>query len=167
MAQDVFLQIGDIKGGTTEEAHEDWIRVVEFRHGIESQAAGQAVTGRGATSARAEHRSFEIVKEIDIATPSLAVHTCDGKTFEKATLHLCDSTQLRHVFLEIVFHNVILVGYETWLDRQGGSSDEAVAYERVGWRYARIDWIYTPLGAGGKAGGKVQHSWKVFENKGK
>lgn len=166
MAQDVFLQIGDTTGGSQDPDYQGWIRVVEYRHQIEVPTTGQAATGRGATSARADHGSFQIVKEIDIASPSLALYACDGRQIEKAKIEFCDSAKQRQKFMEIQFSNVVVVGFETWLDRQGDSDDEVVSYERVSLRYARIDWIYTPLGEGGKASGAVQHYWNVYQNKG-
>jgi type VI protein secretion system component Hcp len=85
-AFDAYLQLGDIKGESTDKDHKDWIQVESFSQGPPQR--GAALTGRSSTmrAARIATNEMTITKRIDVATPKLAAACSLGQHFPKVTL---------------------------------------------------------------------------------
>ena len=89
MAFDAFLQIDSIPGECTDDKHKDWVEIKDYTHNINQPLSGSASSGGGRSSERANHGTFQITKELDAASPKLALFCCNGEHIKKVTLELC------------------------------------------------------------------------------
>ena len=85
MAFDSFIKIDGIPGESTDEKHKEWIEILSFDHHIEQPASSTASSVGGATAERVNHGTFNIVHQLDKATPKLLEACCTGKAL-KTTL---------------------------------------------------------------------------------
>jgi type VI secretion system secreted protein Hcp len=84
MAMDAYLQIGDIKGDSTDDKHKSWIEVSNVDWNVTQPRASTVSTAGGHTSARADLSEIGFTKLADIASPLLFQHCAMGKTIPKA-----------------------------------------------------------------------------------
>lgn len=158
MATDAFLNIDGIKGESTDENHKQWIEVLSYSLGMSQPASMASATG-GRTAERVTMSDFTINKVVEASSPYLALACCDGRHIKEVKLEVCEATQSKHKYLEIVMENVIISSYQP-----SGSGDKPL--ETVSFNFGKIKWEYTPLGHDGKPGTKVgPMGWNLEENK--
>ena len=58
-----FLNIEEVDGESTDDAHNGWIEILSYNHGITQTNSGK--TGGGGGAAKSEHEDFIIAKELD------------------------------------------------------------------------------------------------------
>jgi len=159
-ANKLFLQVDGIPGESTDAKHDDWIDVLSFSHGI-SQPTGVSVTTR--TTERSKHEDFIITKELDKASPKLALACCNGQHILEVVIEVCRADTSEKYML-YTLTDVIVASIS-----QNGASQgaEAKPIEEVSLRYGRIDWSYTETDPmTGKPKGNVESYWDVETNKG-
>jgi len=161
MAADFFLEIEGIKGESTDDKHKDQIEVLSYSCGVSQPVSAASRTG-GRTGGRADFQNFTITKTIDIATPDLNLHCANGKHIPKITFECCLATEDKHVFQKITMNDVIVSSVNPNGSAQSG---ENKPLETVSFAYGKIKWEYTPISTDGKAGGTVDRTWIVNENK--
>lgn len=84
MAVDAYLQIGDIKGESTDEKHKGWIEVSHVDWGVTQPRASSVSTAGGHTSGTADLSEVSFTKLADLASPILFQHCAMGRTIPKA-----------------------------------------------------------------------------------
>ena len=72
MAVDMFMKVEGVDGESTDDAHDKWIEILSYSHGVSQPVSGVSATG-GRTGGRADFQDFTIVKTIDNATPDLTI----------------------------------------------------------------------------------------------
>lgn len=155
-----YLQIGNIKGESTDAGHKDWINLASISQGLtRPMSAGIS----GSTRQRASVTCGDVVltKEMDSSTPKLIGAICDGTNFEKVLIDVCTSTGggKRVPYFQWELKNVRVSQY----DVSGQTSDGGVFYETLSLNYEEIKWTYDKMGKDGKSSGKIDASWKVEE----
>jgi type VI secretion system secreted protein Hcp len=163
MAFDGFLEVGGIKGDSSDSAHKDWIEIQAFNHSV-SQATGGAASAQGThAGGRADHGDFTIVKRLDTASSPMFLHCCNGKPIPEIKIQLCRAMGEKTVFMEYTMKDVIVSAV-----RPSGSTDgeDLIPLEEVSFRYGEIHLAYTPTDprSGGKTGASVQAAWSTMEN---
>jgi len=159
MASDMFIQIGDIKGESTDHAHKEWIEILSFNHGVSQMAqAGHSGTGGGSTQ-RADFQDFSIVKTLDKASPKLNEACALGTIHKMIIVHLCKSTTDKTVYMEYKMEDAIISSVSIG----GGGGGEAT--ESVTINYGKFRWNYTPVDKDGKKSGNIPSGWDLQENK--
>src|SRR5262249_10908158 len=88
---DADLKIDGVPGESQSKNYKEQIEVISFSHGIHQPAAMAASTAGGASTGRSEHSDFSIVKQLDKASPVLAMKCSDGSHIKEATLTLVRS----------------------------------------------------------------------------
>ena len=163
MAFDAFIKIDGIPGESTDAKHKDWIEVVSYNHKIEQPASSTASSVGGATAERVNHGTFNIVHQIDKATPKLLEACCTGKHIKEVIIELCRAGGDKIKYMEIKLEQVLISRVEAV-----GASEAGLGYptETVALSYGKIKWTYTQQKrADGAAGGNVSAGWDLTTNK--
>ena len=161
-AVDMFLKVDGIDGESTDEAHDKWIEVLSYSHGLSLPSSGSLSSGISRSAERSDHQDFSVVKTLDKASPKLALSCSNGKHIAEVTLVLRHDGGDKPQFMEYKMTDVIVssVGYH------GSVGTEARPVEEVTFNYAKIEWTYTELDSDGKAKGDVKTYWDVELNTG-
>ncbi|MGA2138363.1 MAG: type VI secretion system tube protein Hcp [Verrucomicrobiia bacterium] len=157
------MKIDTIPGESTDDKHKDWIAVESFSHSVAQKGAGERSKGVS-TSGRTDHSDFTIVKNLDKASPKLALSCSNGEHIAGVKLELWRAGKDKIKYMEYKLSDVIV----TSVRPSGSTSDEHhVPQEEVGFNYGKIEWVYTEMDhKTGKAKGDVKTSWSLVENKG-
>jgi type VI secretion system secreted protein Hcp len=150
----IFIDITGIQGESTDATHVHWIEALSYSHGISQPSSG--VSG-GRTSGIAEHQDFTITKELDKASPKLALYCCNGTHIEEVTIELCYTDGDRDRFMEFVLTDVMV----TSVIPSGHAGSEERPTEEVSFAYGRIQWTYTEYDDTGKPKGNVEAQWDI------
>jgi len=157
---DAYLKIDGVPGESTAEGFKEQIEVLSFSHGVTQPSSASASTSGGATAGRCEHQDFTIVKELDKASPQLAMLCCKGTHIKEVTLTLVRAGGEKPVpFMEYKLSMVIISAYSP------SGSKEGLPVESVSFNYGKIEWTYTQQKrADGSGGGKTNGSWNLVTN---
>lgn len=161
MALDAYLQLGDIKGDSTDDKHKGWIEVKNVNWGVTQPRATSISTAGGHTSGKAEVHEVSFDKLADIASPVLFQTCAMGKTLPKATFEFfrADGSGTRIKYFTIELESVMLAAV------QPNSGDEGLINEKVHLASAKIKVTYTQQLVGGGAGGSTTGGWDSAANK--
>jgi len=149
----IFVEITGISGESTDDAHDGWIEVLSYSHGVSQPTSSDETRSTG----RAEHQDFTITKELDKASPKLALYCCNGTHIEEVTIQLCRVDGDKDRFMEYVLTDVIV----TSVIPNGSAGSEERPIEEVSFSYGRINWIYTEYDETGHSMGNVEAEWNV------
>jgi len=162
-AFDMFLKIEGVPGESTDDAHEDWIEVLSFSHGVSQPSSGSLSSGTSRSAERCDHQDFSVIKTLDKASPKLALLCSKGQHIPEVILVLCRSGGDKSKYMEYKMTDVIVssVGYG------GSAGTEERPVEEVTLNYTKIEWTYTEYDPiSGKSKGDVKTYWDVELNKG-
>ena len=164
MAFDAYLEIDGIPGESTDSNHTDWIEVKEYSHNITQPVAASKSSGGSRASERANHGNLYVTKELDKASPKIALACCNGTNLAKVTIELCRATGDKAKYMSIEMTDVLVAMYEP----NGRTTEEgSLPTERVAFNYGTITWTYTHLDAAtGAAKGDVSAKWNQLDNTG-
>jgi type VI secretion system secreted protein Hcp len=160
MAIDCFLKIDGVPGESTDDKHKDWIEVLSYSWGESQMASATASSAGGATTGRADFQDFSIVKQLDKASPKLALACADGTHIKEVTLELCRAGGDKLKYMEYKLSNCIVSSCSVG----GGGGGEPT--ESLTFNYGKIQWTYTQQKrADGSGGGQVAGGWDLQLNK--
>jgi type VI secretion system secreted protein Hcp len=161
MASDSYMQIDGVKGDATDAGHKDWIEIQSFNHVITQPASATAASSGGGTYARAEHGDYEVVKQIDLSSPTLNQMCASGKHIKSVIINLMRASGDASVlYLKVELKECIISKVLT-----NGNSGAAPT-ETVAFNYGTILWTYTAQKrADGSKGGNVAAGYDVTQNK--
>lgn len=158
MSVDIFVEIDDIPGESTDAEHEEWIEVESYSHGISQPVSGASRTG-GRTGGRADFQDFTITKTLDAATPDLHLFCANGDHIPKIVMECCLATGDKHTFMKYTFEDCIISSVS-----EGGSSHEVRPMETVTFAYGKMEWEYTPIDQTGAPGSATTRGWNLEAN---
>ena len=162
MASDMFLEIQDIPGESTDDKHKNWIEILSFSGGVTQAVAGAASTGGARSAQRCDHSDFSFMKTLDKATPKLALACSVGTHIPKVVLELCRATGDKQLYYKLTMTDVLVTSAQV-----SGSSGGDIPMESVSMNYAKIEWEYTETDhKTGKKGGTTKTHWDLATNKG-
>ena len=151
-----------IDGETTLTGFDNCIEVLSYSHHL-NQAGGASVSRTtGQTGSRVDIGDFSIVKVLDKATPNLALFCCSGKHIPTVVLEICAASEDKVTYMKYTMSDAVIASV-----RPGGSANgEGVRpLEEVSFRFAKIEWEYTPFGNDGKPGAALKAGWDAATNK--
>lgn len=163
MAFDTFIKIDGIPGESMDEKHKDWIEIISFSHHVEQPASSTASSVGGATAERVNHGAFNIVHQMDKATPKLFEACCTGKHIKEVTIEFCRAGGDKVKYMEIKLEQVLVSS----VSESGSSSGESgFPADAISLSYGKIKWTYTQQKReDGSAGGNVSAGWDLTANK--
>jgi len=161
---DMFIQINGIKGDSTDDAHKDWIAVLNFEHSIVQPQGGDPSAQGVLTGGKAAHSDFTIGKRVDSASPILAQYVCSGQNIMDAKFEICRAMGEKTTFMVYEFKNFIISSVSP---SGSASADDPVPVEEFTIRYGEITWSYTPtvITGGGKKKAAINAGWSTWQNK--
>ena len=106
---DTFLNMGTIKGSSTDFRHKDWIEVISLTQTLEisQNSPGAAKVVKQAAC------SLEVVKHLDIAGPLLWGAAVTGQVFREVQIDVSSQGESPRVFYQIKLRNAIITGIST------------------------------------------------------
>lgn len=162
MAFDAFLKIDGIPGESTDNKHGDWIEVLQFKHRLEQPASVTASSTGGATAERVNHGTFDIIHNLDKASPKIYEACCTGKHIKEVVLELCRSGGDKVRYMEVKLEQVLVSKVEA----MGTNNEEGFPAEQISFSYGKIKWTYTQQKrTDGLGGGNVNAGWDLTANK--
>ncbi|MCD8482283.1 MAG: type VI secretion system tube protein Hcp [Verrucomicrobia bacterium] len=161
MATDIFVKIKDCPGESTDDKHKDWIEVLSYQTGVKQPAAGSRSTSGGPSSGRCDHSDFVITKQLDKASPKLALFCSNGKNIGDVEISLCHASSDKHEYMFYTLKDVIVTSVST----TGGGDGKPV--ETVSFNYGEIVWKYTEFDhKNNSKKGALETRWSTVANKG-
>ena len=158
MSTDAFLKLGDLKGESIVDGHEEEIQVLSWNWGMSQ--AGTTHKGTGGGAGKVDVQDMTISKTADTASPNLAMACCNGKHFEEATLTVRKAGESPLDFLTITMKDVIITSVQ-----EGGASGAEEVDETVALNFAEFKYSYQPQdNTGAKAGGAVEIEYNIAKN---
>ena len=163
MAFDGFIKFKDIDGESTDEKHEGWIEMLSFDHGLIQKVSLTASSSGGATAERVDFREFAFRKQLDIASPALAIACANGSHIDEVVIELCRAGTDKVKFMEYKLENCMISSVKV----AGGSGKNIgelptenvfISYGKIAWSYAKQD------RAGGKVAGNMATGWDLQKN---
>ncbi len=160
MAFDAFIKIDGIDGESTDDKHAGWIEMVSFNNGLTQSVSSTASSSGGASAERANFHDFSFTKQLDIASPALALACADGTHIDEITVELCRAGTEKVKFMEYKLKNCIISGVTI-----SGSGEGDLPTETVGIDFGKINWAYTQQKRdGGGAAGNMATGWDLQKN---
>ena len=155
-----YLQIGDIKGESTDAKHMDWINLLSVSSSItRPMAAGASGSTRHRSSAT--FGDVVCVKEVDASTPKLQEAIADGTGYKKVKIDLCTSSEggERLPYLQWELTNARISSYSV----SGATDGGTVPTEQISLNFEEIKVTYSKYDKDNKSKGKVEYTWKIEE----
>jgi len=161
MAMDVYLQIGDIKGDSTDDKHKGWIEVSTVDWSVTQPRAATISTAGGHTSGRADLSEIGFTKLADIASPVLFQTCAAGKTIPKAVFEFyrADGDGKPICYFKLELEHVMISSFHPH------NGDHGIIKEAVHLAYAKLKATYTQQKIAGGAGGSTSGGWDAAANK--
>lgn len=161
MPADCFLKVGSVKGESSDDKHKEWIEVLSYSHGVAQMIAGARSTGGAATSGRADHQDFSIVKSLDTTSPELNLACCKGTHFDKVTVELCRATESKEPYMQYTMQSAVISSVSV------GGGGGGLPTESVTFNYGKLTWNYIQTKhEDGSPSGHVEKWWDLVKNTG-
>ncbi len=163
MAFDAFIKIDGIEGESTDDKHSGWIEITSFDTGVTQRSSTTASSVGGASAERADFNDFAFTKELDKATPKLAMACAAGTHIDSIIVEVCRAGDEKVKFMEYKMTNCIISGVNT--AGSDGAKKGAFPEENVSINFGKIQWAYTvQKRQGGGAAGNVAGGWDLQKN---
>lgn len=160
MAFDAFIKIDGIDGESTDDKHQAWIEITSFSNGLTQSTSSTASSSGGASAERANFQNFSFTKQLDFASPALALACADGTHIDEIIIELCRAGTDKVKFMEYKLNNCIISGVSV----QGAGSGD-LPTENVTIDFGKISWVYTQQKRqGGGAAGNRAAGWDLQKN---
>jgi type VI secretion system secreted protein Hcp len=158
MAFDTFIKIDGIEGESTDDKHAGWIEVATFSAGVSQRTSATASSVGGASAERADFDDFSISKQLDKASPKLALACAEGTHINTIVVEICRAGTEKVKYMEYKMSNCIISSVKT----TGGGEFPS---EVVTINYGKMEWAYTvQKRQGGGPAGNVAGGWDLQKN---
>jgi type VI secretion system secreted protein Hcp len=158
MAIDTFLKLGTIKGESVVKGFEDQIQVLSWGWGMTQSGTMHTASGGGA--GKVDVHDLQITKNMDAASPNLALACSKGTHYDTAvlTMRKAGGTALEYVTLTLT--DVLVSSYSC--SAQGGA--DALS-DQVSLNFGKYKFSYQPQdNKGAKKGGSIDATYDIAKN---
>jgi type VI secretion system Hcp family effector len=108
---DAFLQLGGIKGESSDAKHKDWIQIESWSFGASNSTSSQ---GSGGGAGKVSMQDFHFVTRVGKASPLLFKAAANGESMKDATFTLRrESSAAEDDFLKVKFTDLLVSSYRT------------------------------------------------------
>lgn len=108
MAFDAFVKIDGIDGESTDEKHSGWIEILSCDVKVTQRVYRTASSAGGASAEKADLSDFGFVKQLDSASPKLAIACAAGKHINTIVIVFCRAGAEKIQFMEYRLTNCII-----------------------------------------------------------
>jgi len=162
MSFDAFLKLDGIKGESADSKHKGEIDLIGITWGVTQ--GGSSATGGGGGAGKAQFQDVHCSKQVDSASPVLMLACASGLHIREGliTVRKAGGEQLEYLKVKL---SDLLISHVTPHGTPGNKGDELL-HEEISLNFSKIEVLYQPQGADGKAqGGPVMAGWDVKANK--
>ncbi len=158
MSFDGFMKIDGIEGESTDDKHQGWIEVLYFETKTNQKISSTASSAGGASAERADFKDFVFLKQLDKASPKLALACAAGTHIDEIVVELCRAGTDKVNYMTYKLINCLVSEINT----KGGDD---FPKELLKVNFGRIEWIYTQQKRqGGGAAGNIAAGWDLEKN---
>lgn len=158
MAFDTFVKIDGIDGESSDEKYSDWIEILSCDVKVAQKVSNTASSVGGASAERADFSDFGFVKQLDSASPKIAIACAAGTHIDTIVITFCRAGEEKIKFMEYRLTNCIIS--EVAMIAQGDFPAEKVKIN-----FGKIEWSYIKQRrAGGVAAGNIEGGWDRQRN---
>jgi type VI secretion system secreted protein Hcp len=158
MSFDAFILIDGIEGESSDDKHHGWIEVLNCGVGVKQTVSRSTSSAGGATAERAQFHNFNFTKQMDIASPQLALECAAGTHIDTIKVEFCRAGTEKVKFMEYKLTNCIIS--EVIMIAGGDFPVESVNID-----YGKIEWCYTlQKREGGGTAGNLVTGWDLQRN---
>jgi len=157
MAVDMFLKLGTIKGEAKDSVHKGEIDVLAWSWGASN--SGNAHVGGGAGAGKVNVQDLSFTKFVDVSSPDIFLHCCNGKHITEATLIVRKAGENPLEYIKITMSDLMITSMST-----GGSGGEDRLTENVTLNFAKVQINYIEQTEKGVAGAKPEVGWDIQGN---
>jgi type VI secretion system secreted protein Hcp len=157
MAIDSFLKLGTLKGESVVKGFEDQMQILSWAWGMSQTGTTHAASGGGA--GKVDVQDLQISKNMDAASPNLALACCKGTHYDSATLTMrkAGGTALEYVTLTLT--DVLVSSYSV----SSGGGD--LLQDTVSLNFGKFKYSYQPQdNKGAKKGGAIDATYDIAKN---
>jgi type VI secretion system secreted protein Hcp len=157
MAIDSFLKLGTLKGESVVKGFEDQMQILSWGWGMTQTGTTHAASGGGA--GKVEVHDLQVVKNIDAASPNLALSCAKGTHYDTAvlTMRKAGGTALEYVTLTLT--DVLVSSYSV------SSGDGDQLQDTVALNFGKFKYSYQPQdNKGAKKGGAIDATYDIAKN---
>lgn len=155
MAFDIFLKLDGITGEAQDSVHKESIDILSWSWNVSQ--SGTVHLGGGAGTGKATVGDINVIKYVDLASPTLALFCASGKHIAtgKLTIRKAGDKPLEYLVYDL--ETIMISGIQV-----GGSSggDERLT-ESVSLNFAKMKGKYTQQGADGAAGSDNSFEYNI------
>ncbi|MCA1844416.1 MAG: type VI secretion system tube protein Hcp [Actinobacteria bacterium] len=162
MALEIFLKLGDVKGGSVDAAHKDEIVVNAYSFGVSNTGSvGSASTGAGAGKASFSDLTF--TTPVSVASPKLMLACASGAHYDTAVLTVRRSPGgnggAAQDFLRLTLKTVLVSSYQ-----DAGSSGDGAPMDSITLAFGALKVDFVPQSASGAPGQTASAGWDRTKN---
>lgn len=158
MAFDVFVKIDGMEGESSDDSYMGWIEVLEYGLGVAQKVSRTTSSAGGFSVGRANFTEFTFRKQLDLASPGIALACADGTHIDVVTVVLCRAGKEKVKSMEYRLTDCMVSEVST----MGGG---AFPSETISITFAKIVWAYSQQKRqGGWAAGNYAAGWNLRRN---
>jgi type VI secretion system secreted protein Hcp len=157
MASDTFLKVGDIKGESADDKHQEEIDVLAWSWGV---VQTPSATGTGKGKGRATFNDFNFTHLVDKASPNLMRACATGEHVKEAVLTVRKAGKGQQEYLIVKMADVIVTGVHP----SGSGGDDGLV-EMFSLQCAQVDLEYKPQNADGSLEAGIHFKFDIKANK--
>jgi len=157
MAIDSFLKLGTLKGESVVKGFEDQMQILSWGWGMTQTGTTHSASGGGA--GKVDVQDLHVVKNIDAASPNLALSCAKGTHYDSAvlTMRKAGGTALEYVTLTLT--DVLVSSYSV----SSGGDDQL--QDTVALNFGKFKYSYQPQdNKGAKKGGAIDATYDIAKN---
>ena len=158
MAIDSFLKLGTLKGESVVKGFEDQMQILSWGWGMTQTGTTHSASGGGA--GKVDVQDLHVVKNIDAASPNLALSCAKGTHYDTAvlTMRKAGGTALEYVTLTLT--DVLVSSYSV---SSSGGNDQL--QDTVALNFGKFKYSYQPQdNKGAKKGGAIDATYDIAKN---
>lgn len=160
MSFDGFIRIDGIDGESSDDQHKGWIEVVYFETNLKQKTSSTASSVGGASSERVDFSDFIFIKQLDKASPKLALACAAGTHINEIDLELCRAGTDKLNYMTYKLKNCIISKVST---SGGGGADFPAELLKID--FGSIEWCYVlQKRKGGGSAGNIAAGWDLEKN---
>ena len=156
---EIFLELDGITGESQKSGAEGWIEIFSFSNGASNPSSVAFGTGSGA--GKVDLSSLSLQKQLDVASPDLFLHCCNGSHIAKGSMIVREATgdTTTKVYYQYDMTEVF-VDSISW----GGAAGGGKPSESLSMSAKSLQVTYTPQNSDGTLGSKIVKGWNVTTN---
>jgi type VI secretion system secreted protein Hcp len=158
MAIDSFLKLGTLKGESVVKGFEDQIQVLSWGWGLTQTGTTHSASGGGA--GKVNVHDLHITKNVDAASPTLALACAKGTHYDSAVLTMRKAGGTALEYLTLTLTDLIITSYSV-SDAQGSD----LLQDAFAVNFGKFKYSYQPQdNKGAKKGGAIDATYDIAKN---